>query len=168
MNSYYIRPFVGKNFYPIEVPLLNFGQGGENFFKDLASNSILNPNANQKHKVVIRGIEVYQDTQYAVSPSGRPIIPVANSSALVCTFRVGNDEPIYQKPYNDFVKSINYGIVVEIEPTKINLQKSSIVVQSTLPNNTFSAMVGFWYDTLDEKEYDQLMKTVQYRRLNVI
>jgi hypothetical protein len=163
-----IYPFRGSRFYPIECALTNFNQQGINLFKDLSSNTLLNPNSNTKVKVVTRAIMIYYNSLLSTAPSGRPIITQANAVNLVCTFRVANDEPIYQKPYVDFATQLNYGIVTEIAPVSINFEKSEVICAGALPDGTTSALFGIWYDVLTYQQYDLLMKKMDEDKMKAI
>ena len=154
MASFQIKNFVGGNSYTIYVPLLNFAANGENLFQDLASNTLLNP-ANSSQHVVIRAIETFTASQLAFDDSQRPIVSAANAPNLALTFRVGNDETFFQLPYLDMCTQQNYGLVKEIDPTEINMSKSKVICLGALPDNTTSAAIVFWYETLEAKEYQQ-------------
>ena len=165
-----IYAFRGSNYYPIECALVNSAQQSTNLFKDLSTNTLLNPNYNTKVKVVVRAIESYTAEILAYAPSGRPIITAADAVNIAATFRVGNDEPIYQNPYLTWVTSLNYGIIKEVAPQSINFEKSEIICMGALtvnPGNT-SAYFGIWYDVLTFKQYDELMKKMDEDKMKAI
>lgn len=163
-----IYPFRGSNYYSIECALINNGSQGKNLFKDLSSNSLLNPNHNTKVKIVARAIEVYTAELLAKTPSNRPLISQADATNIVVTFRVGEDQPIYQNPYLTWVTSLNFGIIKEIAPISINFEKSDVTCLSPLPTNTTSAFFGIWYDALTFKQYDELMRKMDEDKMKAI
>jgi len=162
---YKLHFMIGKFAYSVEVKLLNFTAQSQNEFKDLAANTLLNPANKPDLVVAIVGIESYYASIYAFSTSGRPVVTQADSSKLAVTFNVANDEPLYYTPYLDFNTLLNYGRVKEIEPTPINLQKSYVVVQNALANNTFSALFNFWYEHFTKAEWVQVEAAIKARKL---
>lgn len=163
-----VIPFRGSHYYPIECALVSYAAQSVNTFKDLSSNTLLNPNYNTKVKVVVRAIETYFTSLLSVAPSGRPIITQANAANIAVTFRVGNDEPIYQSPYLTWVTSLNYGIIKEIAPVAINFEKSEVICMAALPDGTTSAYFGIWYDVLTFKQYDELMRKMEHDKMRAI
>ena len=163
-----IYPFRGDHYYPIECALINNNAQGKNLFKDLSSNTLLNPNYNTKVKIVVRAIEIYYASLLAFAPSSRPLVTAANAANLVVTFRVDNDEPIYQAPYLSFATQENYGIIKEIAPITINFEKSDVTCAGALPDNTTSAMFGIWYDILTFKQWDELQRKMNEDKMKAI
>jgi hypothetical protein len=149
-----MKPFVGRTSYTIYVPLTNFTANGENLFQDTASNTLLNP-ANSSEHVLVRAIEVMTATQLAFDNTGRPVVTQANAANLAITLRVGQDETNYQLPYLDVCTQLNYGLVKEFFPMEINMSKSSVICLGALPDNTTSAALVFWYETLSTQEWQQ-------------
>ena len=149
-----MKPFVGRTSYTIYVPLTNYTANGENLFQDTASNTLLNP-ANSSEHVLIRAIEVMTATQLAYDNTGRPVVTQANAANLAITLRVGQDETNYQLPYLDVNTQLNYGLVKEFFPMEVNMSKSSVICLGTLPDNTTSAALVFWYETLSTEEWKQ-------------
>jgi hypothetical protein len=151
---YNIKSFVGRTSYTIYVPLTNYTANGENLFQDTASNTLLNP-ANSSEHVLIRAIEVMTATQLAYDNTGRPVVTQANAANLAITLRVGQDETNYQLPYLDVNTQLNYGLVKEFFPMEVNMSKSSVICLGALPDNTTSAALVFWYETLSTQEWQQ-------------
>lgn len=151
---YSIKSFVGRTSYTIYVPLTNYTANGENLFQDTASNTLLNP-ANSSEHVLIRAIEVMTATQLAYDNTGRPVVTQANAANLAITLRVGQDETNYQLPYLDVNTQLNYGLVKEFFPMEVNMSKSSVICLGALPDNTTSAALVFWYETLSTEEWKQ-------------
>jgi len=149
-----MKPFVGRTSYTIYVPLTNYTANGENLFQDTASNTLLNP-ANSSEHVLIRAIEVMTATQLAYDNTGRPVVTQANAANLAITLRVGQDETNYQLPYLDVNTQLNYGLVKEFFPMEVNMSKSSVICLGALPDNTTSAALVFWYETLSTEEWKQ-------------
>lgn len=150
--------------YPVEVQLLNYASTAENTFNDNTANSILSP-VNQSDIVVITHIETFFESIYQTSPSGRPIVSQADASLLQMTFKVHQDDRIFQNPYLNFCKFLNYGEMVEIEPTPINLVKSYIQVNSPYIAAGQSAYVNFWYDIYSPKDWDALKAAIRADKL---
>jgi len=165
-----IYPFRGSLYYPIECALNNANAQSNNSFKDLAANTLLNPNRNNKVKIVVRAIETYIAEVISTAPSGRPLIPYSDANNIAVTFRVKEDEPIFQMPYITFITSLNYGIIKEVAPMSINFEKSEVINMANLtvnPGNT-SAYFGIWYDVLTFSQFDALMKKMDEDKMKAI
>ena len=145
----------GKFCYSVEVQLLNFNNTTQNIFNDNTANSIISP-ANSDDIIVITHLNTYFSSIYQITQSGRPIISQADASLLQMTYKVEQDDRIFQVPYLDACKFLNYGELYPIIPTPMNLVKSYIQVMGALANNGFSAYVSFWYDKLKPAEWKQL------------
>jgi hypothetical protein len=155
------QPFLSRQIYTVEVAITNYTQGsGENYFKDVASGTLLNP-GNTTDRVVIRAIETYSNDVYGVAPSGNLVVSTVQAANLVYTFRVGEDEPIYGVPIMKFSTQLNFGVVCELFPTPINLLKSSVSAMGTIPAG-LSVMVGFHYERMTAAEYAAFAKKYPY------
>lgn len=123
----------------VEVQLLNAAAGAQNKF---ILDEVLNPKATGS--VIFTGMEVWTFNEQTNANSGRAIVN-ADSNKLALTMMWGNEEVIYQSPYESFYTANNYGMIRRLKALKFSLTSCYIQNMAALVSANQSALVTFYY-----------------------